>query len=108
METTIATAKSQVLLRPSRREDASAYRDLRLDALQRSPAAFGSDYESSAARPMSFWEERMAEGALGVQGVTYLAFSGAALIPRSGASPNFRLQAIVCAGNTGVWRLRYG
>jgi RimJ/RimL family protein N-acetyltransferase len=80
METTITSARGDVLLRPSRREDATAYRDLRLDALQRSPAAFGADYASSAARPLSFWEERMAQGMIGEQGVTYLALSGDALI----------------------------
>jgi RimJ/RimL family protein N-acetyltransferase len=80
METTITTARGEVVLRPSRREDATAYRDLRLDALQRSSAAFGADYESSAARPLSFWEERMAQGALGEQGVTYLALAGDRLI----------------------------
>jgi RimJ/RimL family protein N-acetyltransferase len=80
METKIITARGEVLLRPSRREDATAYRDLRLDALQRSPAAFGADYESSAARPLRFWEERMAQGAPGEQGVTYLALTGDALI----------------------------
>jgi len=80
METTITTTRGNVLLRPSRREDATAYRDLRLAALQRSPAAFGADYASSAARPLSFWEERMAQGALGEQGVTYLALAGDALI----------------------------
>jgi len=80
METTITTAKGEVLLRPSRREDAMAYRDLRLDALQRSPAAFGADYARSAARPLGFWEERMAQGALGEQGVTSLALAGDALI----------------------------
>jgi RimJ/RimL family protein N-acetyltransferase len=80
METTITTARGEVLLRPARREDATAYRDLRLDALQRSPAAFGADYESSAARPLIFWEERMADGALGEQGVTYLALADGVLI----------------------------
>ncbi len=80
MEMTITTAKGEVILRPSRREDAAAYRDLRLEALQRSPTAFGSDYESSAAHPLSFWEERMAQGAKGEQGVTYLALAGDALI----------------------------
>lgn len=80
METTVTTVRGDITLRPSRREDATNYRDLRLDALQRSPAAFGADYESSAARPLSFWEERMAQGALGEQGVTYLALAGDALI----------------------------
>lgn len=80
METTITTARGAVTLRPSRRTDAAAYRDLRLEALQRAPAAFGADYASSAAHPLSFWEERMAQGAPGDQGVTFLALAGDALI----------------------------
>jgi RimJ/RimL family protein N-acetyltransferase len=80
METTITTARGAVALRPSRREDAPAYRDLRLDALQHYPAAFGADYASSAARPLTFWEERMAQGALGEQGVTMLALADDMLI----------------------------
>jgi RimJ/RimL family protein N-acetyltransferase len=57
-----------------------AYRELRLEALQRYPTAFGSDYASSVAHPLSFWEERMAQGAKGEQGVTYLALAGDTLV----------------------------
>jgi RimJ/RimL family protein N-acetyltransferase len=80
METTLTTERGLVTLRPARREDATAYRDLRLDALLRCPAAFGADYASSAARPLTFWEERMAQGALSEQGVTALALANDLLI----------------------------
>jgi ribosomal protein S18 acetylase RimI-like enzyme len=46
--------------------DAADYRAVRLAALQNAPEAFGSTYESEAARPMSGWEERLAApGAFG-------------------------------------------
>jgi ribosomal protein S18 acetylase RimI-like enzyme len=46
--------------------DAADYRAIRLAALQNAPEAFGSTYESEAARPMSGWEERLAApGAFG-------------------------------------------
>jgi RimJ/RimL family protein N-acetyltransferase len=80
MEQTIATPQGDVILRPTRPEDALAYRELRLEALQRYPTAFGSDYASSAEHPPSFWEERMAQGMKGEQGVTYLALAGDRLV----------------------------
>jgi ribosomal protein S18 acetylase RimI-like enzyme len=39
--------------------DAADYRAIRLAALQNAPEAFGSTYESEAARPMPGWEERL-------------------------------------------------
>jgi ribosomal protein S18 acetylase RimI-like enzyme len=46
--------------------DAADFRVIRLAALQDTPEAFGSTYESEAARPLSGWEERLAlPGAFG-------------------------------------------
>jgi ribosomal protein S18 acetylase RimI-like enzyme len=46
--------------------DAADYRAIRLAALQNASEAFGSTYESEAARPMSGWQERFAApGAFG-------------------------------------------
>jgi ribosomal protein S18 acetylase RimI-like enzyme len=46
--------------------DAADYRVIRLAALKNAPEAFGSTYESEAARPLSGWEERLATpGAFG-------------------------------------------
>jgi ribosomal protein S18 acetylase RimI-like enzyme len=56
----------QALIRHLTPSDAADYRAIRLAALQNAPEAFGSTYESEAARPMSGWEERLAApGAFG-------------------------------------------
>ena len=57
-------------------DDAALYRELRLEALQTNPEAFGSSYEEAAARPLSATAERLrTPGA-----VTLGAFEEAALI----------------------------
>ena len=40
--------------------DAGAYRDIRLEALANSPEAFGSSFESEAAEPLAWFENRLA------------------------------------------------
>jgi RimJ/RimL family protein N-acetyltransferase len=78
--TTIHTSKGDVLIRPTRIDDAPAYRALRLIGLRAHPEAFGADYETSAARPIAYWQERMQSGAGGEQGITYVAFAADELI----------------------------
>ena len=39
--------------------DAQAFRDLRLEALQTYPDAFGSTYETETSRPLSYFVERL-------------------------------------------------
>ena len=76
----ISTPRGEVVLRPTREADAAAYRALRLEGLQDHPEAFGSDYESSAARPLAFWEERMRQGAQHEHGVAYVAEAAGTLV----------------------------
>ncbi len=78
--TTICTPKGDVLVRPTRMEDATAFRALRLEGLQAHPEAFGADYESSAARPIERWQESMQNGAGSEQGITYVAEAAGELI----------------------------
>jgi len=62
----IATPLGTVTIRPASEADASAYRDLRLEALRNHPTAFSSDYAANLAQPMTFWMERLrANGAEG-------------------------------------------
>src|SRR5262245_8535970 len=76
----IHTPRGDVLIRSTREEDAPAYRALRLQGLQAHPEAFGMDYETSAARPIEYWQERMRSGAGGAEGVTYIADAAGELV----------------------------
>lgn len=67
------TPRGSIVLRPTRAEDAEAYRALRLDALQRHPLFFGGDYAGAAAQPMDYWREQMRVGAGHSSGITYVA-----------------------------------
>ena len=48
----------EIVVRALRREDAAAYRKIRLEGLKRHPEAFGSTYEVECERPLSWFEER--------------------------------------------------
>ena len=78
--TTIQTPKGDVLIRPTRTDDAAAYRTLRLESLQAHPEAFGAEYATNAAYPIAYWRERMGSGAGGEHGITYVAEATGALI----------------------------
>jgi len=77
---TITTTRGDIQIRPTRTDDAPAYRALRLQGLQAHPEAFGTDYATSAARPIEYWRERMHSGAGGEQGITYVASAAGELI----------------------------
>jgi GNAT superfamily N-acetyltransferase len=60
-------------VRRVRSDEGDVLRDIRLAALQESPAAFGSSYEAEAAGAQSDWAERARSGAEGVDRVTFFA-----------------------------------
>jgi RimJ/RimL family protein N-acetyltransferase len=76
----LTTDRGDVLIRPTREEDAAAYRALRLEGLRAHPEVFGADYATSAARPIEYWQERMRGGAGGPEGITYVAEAAGELI----------------------------
>ena len=76
----IQTSKGDVHIRPTRIDDAAAFRALRLEGLIAHPEAFGADYANSVARPIEYWQERMQSGAGGEQGITYVADAAGELI----------------------------
>jgi RimJ/RimL family protein N-acetyltransferase len=84
MRTTITTAKGDITIRPTRTGDAAAYRELRLQSLREHPEAFSADYDETLARPIDEWERRMARGAGGPHGVSYLAEAEGELVGMTG------------------------
>ena len=59
------TSRGAVTVRKGMISDALKFRELRLDALQESPAAFPADYEAYANHPMRFWEDRLEPDGIG-------------------------------------------
>src|SRR6267154_5152505 len=58
--------------------DAALYRDIRLEALQANPEAFGSSYETEAAQPLNWFSARLADSSV------LAAFHGAELVGIAG------------------------
>ena len=80
--TLLHTSRGEISLRQARVEDTSAFRVLRLEALRNEATAFSVDYEVNAARPESYFEERLKE--LGAGGTIYFAKHGDGLLGMCG------------------------
>lgn len=95
--TLLDTLRGEITLRQARVEDTSAFRALRLEALQDSPTAFSADYEINAARPESYFEDRLKE--LGEGGTIYFAWHGENLLGmcgiHRGESPKTQHNALI-------------
>ena len=101
------TSRSSIVIRPAQESDAQAYRSLRLEALRNHPEAFSADYDLNAARPMSYWEERLR--ALGSEGMMFFAIHNTDLIGMCGMyrgdSPKTRHSgAIISVYVQAEWR----
>jgi RimJ/RimL family protein N-acetyltransferase len=59
MKTLLSTPRGAITIRRAGPTDAAHFRDLRLYALQESPAAFGADYQRTLSHPPDYWEERL-------------------------------------------------
>jgi len=97
MDTSISTKNGIITIRPAKEADAQAFHTLRLEALKGHPIAFSADYEVNAARPVSYWEDRMRE--LGEGGTIYFATDQDGLVGtcgiHRGESPKTRHSAFV-------------
>jgi ribosomal protein S18 acetylase RimI-like enzyme len=90
------TPPDQVKIRQATVADAEALRALRLEALQRHPEAFGSDYEREIVRPGSFWIERLAQP----HGAVFVAAAATDLIGMTGV---YRSELVKMKHNATVW-----
>ncbi len=55
----IAQLDDGIIIRDAAISDAALFRELRLEALENHPTAFGSDYTEHTLKPAKFWEERL-------------------------------------------------
>jgi ribosomal protein S18 acetylase RimI-like enzyme len=65
-----------ITCRRATRDDVKLFREVRLHALQDSPDAFGSTYESASARDQASWEEQLFSTVSGEVRNTQFVFSG--------------------------------
>ncbi len=91
MPTTLATIHGEVVLRAARVEDVEAFRELRLEALRTHPEAFGADYATELARPLTYWAETL-ERVAGDTAVIILATHQQALIGMTGVQRGFSVK----------------
>src|SRR5262249_29523872 len=84
MISTIETPRGPITIRPTRDEDVTAYRELRLQALRTHPEAFGATYEEGLAQPIERWQQNVRDGAGTDLGISYVAEAGGALIGMTG------------------------
>ena len=78
----LTTSRGVFTLRPAREADASAFRDLRLEALHNHLESFSSDYATNYEHPSAFWSERLRS--LGSEGIIYFATQNDRLIGMCG------------------------
>ncbi len=65
-----------ISIRRIRVGEGELFRQIRLDAVRESPAAFGATYESMLRRTPESWDEQADGSAQGPDRATFLAFSG--------------------------------
>jgi len=53
------TSVDGVTIRPATLADVKSFRELRLEALQNHPTAFGQDYTEVLSRQQKYWEETL-------------------------------------------------
>ncbi len=82
--TTLSTDRGSIELRRLTMDDLDAYRDLRLDGLQRHPVAFGSDYADEVDQPLEHWRERVERYVGSSSSCLMVAAAGAELIGMAG------------------------
>jgi len=80
----INTPNGTITIRQAQETDVSAFRELRLEALQNHPEAFSSDYSLNLAKPLSEWSDRLQFQQRGYTEMIYFAISSEKLIGMTG------------------------
>lgn len=74
-----------ISIRPVQPDDGPRFREIRLEAIADSPAAFGSSLEEIKARPNEYWSNRVASAAAGADNVLFAAEAFSSWVGIAGA-----------------------
>ena len=80
----ITTPNGTITIRQAQEADVSAFRELRLEALQNHPEAFSSDYALNLVKPPSEWSNRLQFQQRGYTEMIYFATDAEKLIGMTG------------------------
>jgi ribosomal protein S18 acetylase RimI-like enzyme len=97
MSKTLSTARGEIKIRESNPTDVVPFRELRLQALQESPTAFGADYQRTLSQGTPYWEDMLARHS--DESTIFLAWHEESLVGMTGiargGSPKTRHSATV-------------
>lgn len=80
----LVTSMGELTIRQAGLDDAAQLRDLRLQALQDTPQAFGADFKTASERTVEWWEEEIRSGMENEERVIFLAQAGENLVGMTG------------------------
>lgn len=103
MTRTLSTPRGPITIRPAVEADAAAVRALRLEGLRDHPAAFGSDYASSAAEPVDDTAKRIARAYAENTSRIFVAAAGDQLVALTGVHRDHRPKLRHSANIWGVY-----
>jgi RimJ/RimL family protein N-acetyltransferase len=91
--------QSTIQIRACAQTDASAFRELRLEALRQNPEAFSADYATNEQASLSFWAERLSHPAADPEQTIFFAVADGTLVGMCGirreSSAKTRHSAII-------------
>jgi RimJ/RimL family protein N-acetyltransferase len=96
----LQTPHGAVSLRPTREEDAEAYRELRLEGLRTHSEVFGEAYAASLERPPERWQRTVRDGAGSELSILYVAEAGGKLVGMAGI---YRIDGAKMRHSGNIW-----
>ncbi len=91
----------EIIIRHATLSDVDSFRELRLEALQNHPTAFGADYAENILKPQAYWQERLTIN--NEEQALFFAEKGGQLIGMTGIFRSLAKKSLHSAGIWGVY-----